>query len=243
MRVDEETFKSFELVGKDLSNRGLVASHAGNLSIKSGKKIIITRRASMLGWLTPEDLVVTDLEEEDSFSGLLASTETGVHRAIYKHTDAMAVIHAHSPCCVALSLIEDEITCLDAEGIFLYKKIPVVECNVPAGASEAAEKVPPILKNYPVTVVRAHGVFAKGTTLEDALQNVTGTEQSADIRYRIKLLGQPLKRDYSQKYYYIFTAGVDIYSGFLTNIRRHRRGRRGCWPHSKWSMGWRIWPG
>lgn len=199
MRIDDETFRSFDLVGKDLSNRGLIASHAGNLSIKSGNKIIITRRAAMLGWLTPEDLVVTDLKGEDSFSGLIASTETGVHRAIYKNTDAMAVIHAHSPCCVALSLIENEITCLDAEGIFLYKKIPVVECNVPAGASEAAIKVPPMLKNYLVIVVRAHGVFAKGTTLEDALQNVTGTEQSADIRYRIKLMNKPILRDFSKE--------------------------------------------
>ncbi len=196
-QVDEETFKSFQLVGQDLSNRGLIGSHAGNLSIRSGGKIIITRRASMLGWLTPEDLVVTDLEKEDSASGLIASTETDVHRQIYRNTDAMAVIHAHSPCCTALSIVEDEITCVDAEGMYLYKKIPVVECDVPAGASEAAIKVPPILKNYPVCVVRSHGVFAKGTTLEDALQNVTGTEQSADIRFKVKLMGLPIIRDYA----------------------------------------------
>lgn len=199
MIVDEETFKSFALVGKDLSNRGLNSSHAGNLSIRSGGKMIITRRASMLGWLTPEDLVVTDLEEEDSYSSLIASTEAGVHREIYKHTDAMAVVHAHSPCCTALSLIEDEITCIDAEGILLYKKIPVIECDLPAGASEAAIKVPPVLKDYPIAVIRSHGVFAKGITLEDALQNVTGAEQSADIRFRVKLMGQPLLRDFSKE--------------------------------------------
>ena len=199
MQIDEATFRSFDLVGKDLSNRGLNGSHSGNIYIRSGGKIIITRRASMLGWLNPEDLVITDLEEEDSASSLIASTETEVHRQIYRQTDAMAVIHAHCPCLTALSIIEKEITCIDAEGMFLYKKIPVVECDVPAGASEAAIKVPPVLRNYPAVVVRAHGVFAKGITLEDALQNITGTEQSADIRYRIKLLNQPLIRDYSKE--------------------------------------------
>lgn len=196
MTIDEETFRSFEKVGKDLVMRNLETSHSGNISIRSCGKIIIKKRAAMLGWLEPDDLIECSLEEEDS-SSLLASTELGVHRAIYRETDAMAIIHAHSPYSVVLGMIEDEVTCIDAEGIFMYKKIPVIELDVPAGASEAAEKVPPMLKNYPVVIVRSHGVFAKGTTLEDALQNVTGTEFSAQIRFLTKLIGMPLKRDYS----------------------------------------------
>lgn len=199
MEINNEIFEIFDLIGKDLSNRRLISSHAGNMSIRSGENIIITRRSAMLGWLRPEDLVVTDLKQDDSFSGLIGSTETNVHRAIYLNTDAMAVVHAHSPYCTVLSIIEDEITCIDAEGMLLYKKIPIVECDVPVGACEVAEKVPPFLKNYPVVVVRTHGVFAKGTTLEDALQNVTGAEQSAEIRYKVLLSGKPVIRDYSKE--------------------------------------------
>jgi L-fuculose-phosphate aldolase len=196
--IDDATFKSFWQVGKELCMRNLETSHSGNISIRSGGKIYIKKRSAMLNWLEKEDIVACDLEREDSNS-LLASTELGVHRAIYLHTDAMAVIHAHNPYCVALSMIEDEITCIDAEGIFMYKKIPVIECDIPAGASEAAIKVPPVLSNYPVCVVRSHGVFAKGATLEDAMQNVTGAEQSAYIRYLTMQTGKPLKRDYSKE--------------------------------------------
>jgi len=196
--IDDFTFRSFELIGKDLSNRGLISSHAGNVSIRSGGKMIIKKRAAMLGWLTREDLIECSLEEEDS-SSLLASTETEVHRNIYLQTDALAVIHSHSPYCTALSMIEDEINCIDAEGALMYKKIPVIELDVPAGASEAALKVPGVLKNYPVVIIRSHGVFAKGLTLEDALQNITGAEQSAMIIYLTMLTGKPLKRDYSQE--------------------------------------------
>jgi len=199
MNIDNETFKSFDLVGKDLSNRGLVSSHSGNMSMRSGGKIIITRRSAMLGWLQPEDLVVIDLEEEDPHSGLIASTEANVHRNIYMQTDAMAIVHAHAPCSTALSMIEDELTCIDAEGMYLYKKIPVVECDVPVGSYEVAEKIAPALINYPAAIIRSHGIFAKGITLEDALGILTGVEQSADIRYRIHLLGKPLKRDYSSE--------------------------------------------
>lgn len=199
MKIDIETFNSFDLVGKDLSNRGYNSTHSGNLSMKSGGKVIITRRSSMLGWLQPEDLVVIDLEEEDAHSGLIASTESNVHRNIYKLTDAMAIVHAHAPATTALSMIEDEITCIDGEGMLLYKKIPVIECDVPVGSYEVAEKVAPMLQNYPAVVVRAHGVFAKGITLEDALSVLTGVEQASDIIYRVKLMGQPLKRDYSKE--------------------------------------------
>ncbi len=198
MTIDESIYKIFRKVGKHLVRQGLNTSHSGNISIRSGGKIIIKKRAAMLGNLEPEDLVECALEEEDSAS-LLASTELGVHRAIYLETDAMAVIHAHNPHCVALSLVEDEITCIDGEGFALYKKIPIIDLKIPVGAYYASIEVPKTLKNYPFVVVRGHGIFAKGMTLEDALQNVTGAEQSAHIRYLTIMTGKPLKRDYSKE--------------------------------------------
>jgi len=198
MTITDSTYESLKTVGRSLAMRGLNTSHSGNISIRSGGKMVIKRRAAMLGWLQKEDLVETALDEEDSYS-LIASTESGVHRAIYQNTDAMAVIHAHCPYLVTLSLIEDEITCIDAEGSFMYKRIPVVELDIPAGAKEAAIKVPPVLKNYKICVVRSHGAFAKGMTIEDALCNITGAEQSAMIRYLTMQTGKPLKRDYSKE--------------------------------------------
>ena len=198
MSIDDSIYKIFKKVGSHLVTHGYNTSHSGNISIKSGGKIIIKKRSAMLGNLEPEDLVICDLKQEDSMS-LVASTELGVHRAIYLETDAMAVIHAHNPYCVALSLIEDEITCIDAEGFALYKKIPIIDVEIPVGAYYTSIEVPKMLKNYPFVVVRGHGIFAKGITLEDALQYVTGAEQSAYIRYLTLLTGKPLKRDFSKE--------------------------------------------
>ena len=198
MVVDESIYKIFKMVGKHLVQQGYNTSHSGNISIRSGGKIIIKRRAGMLGNLQPEDLVECALAKEDS-GAMIASTELGVHRAIYMQTDAMAVIHAHNPYCVALSLVEDEITCIDAEGFALYKKIPIIDVEIPAGAYYTEKAVPPVLKNYPFVIVRGHGIFAKGMTLEDALQYVTGAEQSAKIRYLTKMTGKTLLRDYSKE--------------------------------------------
>ena len=125
MVIDDATFKEFQIVGKVLTDHRYNTSHSGNISMRSGGKILIKRRGAMLGFLEPEDIVETDLHQQDS-GIMLSSTETEVHRQIYLNTDAMAVIHAHNPFCVILSLIEDEITCLDAEGCYLYKKIPII---------------------------------------------------------------------------------------------------------------------
>ncbi|MBD3256187.1 MAG: fuculose phosphate aldolase [Candidatus Lokiarchaeota archaeon] len=199
--IDDATFEQFKVVGKVLTDHRYNTSHSGNISMRSANKIYIKRRGAMLGYLKPSDIIETDLYHQDS-GIMLSSSETDVHRQIYLETDAMAVVHAHNPFCVILSLIEDDITCLDAEGVYMYKKIPVIEVDNPAGPTDAAREVPKILKNYPIVVVRSHGAFAKGNTLYDALQNITGAEQSAMIRYYTMLIDKPLKRDYSKEKFF-----------------------------------------
>ncbi len=198
MFAPEEVFKEFRRIGKFLDRRGLVSSHAGNISVRQGNKIFVKRRGAMLGDLKPEDVIGTDLYELDS-SILLSSTETGVHQAIYKETNHLAVVHCHPAHVVALSMIEEEITAIDAEGSFTIKKIPVVSYDRPVGALESAIHVPPVLKNYNVVCVRSHGIFAGGITLEEAYMYCTIAEEVATIRYLTLLTGKPLLSDASKR--------------------------------------------
>lgn len=98
----------FQTVGRDLFSRGLVSSHTGNLSIRLRDRIIITRRGSMLNCLEEHDLIETGVSRNNR-STPWASTDLAVHRAIYRETQALAVVHAHPPHATALSLIETEI--------------------------------------------------------------------------------------------------------------------------------------
>jgi len=93
----------FQTVGHDLFSRGLVSSHTGNLGIRLGDRLIITRRGSKLGCLQENDLIETGISKNDR-STPLASIELAVHRAIYRITSASAIVHAHSPYAIALSL-------------------------------------------------------------------------------------------------------------------------------------------
>ncbi len=93
----------FQTVGNDLFTRGLVSSNSGNLSIRFGDRLIITRRGCRLNCLEEHDLIETGISRNDRFTPL-ASIELAVHRAIYQTTPALAIVHAHPPHVVALSL-------------------------------------------------------------------------------------------------------------------------------------------
>ena len=200
MSVDQEIFQEFRRIGQFLDRRGLISSHGGNMSIRQGDKMLVKRRGAMLGDLNPWDVVEMSIEEIDS-KIMIASTEALVHRAIYRETDHLAVVHCHPVYTIALSLIEDEITAIDAEGAFNLKKIPILDLKLPIGAHESAIHVPKMLNNYKVVVVRSHGIFAGAETLEEAYNWATVCEEVSTIRYLTMLTGKPLLRDVSKEFH------------------------------------------
>ena len=142
----------------------------------------------MLSDLTERDLIETGLEEDDSHI-VLASTEIKIHRAIYRSTSALAVVHAHPPAAVALSFLSDEIRPIDTEGIYYFKSIPVIATELTVGSDEVAERLPPILQDYKVAVLRGHGSFAVGQMLEEAFQWTSSLEATCRVILYARMLG------------------------------------------------------
>ncbi len=183
--------EAFQRIGRDLFLSGLVSSHGGNMSMRLGDRLVITRRGLQLGQITAEDIVETGLYEDDS-NIMLASSETPVHRAIYLNTAALAVVHAHTKAAIALSLLEDEIVPIDNEGSYLLHKVPVVSSELASGSS-IADLVAASLKQYKIIMVRGHGCFATGQLLEEAYQWVSCLEESSQILYYCRTLGGQIK--------------------------------------------------
>ncbi len=181
-------FEQFLLVGRDLHERGLVTSHGGNLSVKRGDRLFITRRGAMLGHLEREDLVVLPLAEEFHPR---ASRELPLHRAVYRSTRARALVHAHPPHAVALSFSLDWIEPVDAEGALALPRVPVVEVERPVGSQEVAQAVAVTLADFPVVVVRGHGSFARGWDLLEAYHYTSVLEASARVLWLLRGFNPP----------------------------------------------------
>lgn len=179
--------KDFQRFGRDLFLAGLNSSHSGNLSVRCGDRIVITRKGSMLGHLEEQDLIETGLEKNDG-KITLASTEIGVHRSIYRGTSALSIVHAHPIHAIALSLLEDQISPVDAEGAHFLNKIPVLAAINPIGSKELEEKLPPLLRECKIALVRGHGSFAVGQSLEEAYQWTSSLENACRIIYLTRTL-------------------------------------------------------
>lgn len=135
----------------------------------------------MLGALEAQDLIETGLERNDRATPL-ASTELPVHRAIYTSTSAKAIVHAHPPYTVALSLNEKEIA-PGLEWAEVLGRVPVVGHGKEVKPGGLADDITAALKGHRVVVVRGHGSFALGQYLEEALNLTTALEESSQVLY------------------------------------------------------------
>lgn len=185
--------EEFIRIGKFLFQEGLVDSHGGNMSIREGDKIFITRRDAMLGDLKETDIVEVGLEVGEL--DVLASREIFTHRAIYKNINAKAVVHAHPSYAIAISITDNKIVPQDSEGIFLYKSAPIIRVRDPIGSTEAARYlIPALASGSVVAAVKGHGSFAVGKSLEEAYKYTSALENSCRILVAVRASQQKAPR-------------------------------------------------
>jgi len=185
-------YELFREVGRDLFVAGNVTARSGNLSVRHGDRIVITRSGSMLSRLEPTDLIETGIEPGADDDG--CSRELVVHRAIYTATTATAICHAHPPHTMYRSLVEDVIRPLDSEGrAVLGGEIPVLAPANTIASAEAGELLAGALAEVPVAVLRSHGPFAVGESLWDAWGFVSVLEDSCRILDLHDACARPLR--------------------------------------------------
>lgn len=173
--------------GKKLVDHGHVESHFGNMSMRLGDKILITRTGAMLDEITENSVVEVDITQPSSFD-LVASSEAIVHRAIYQNTSALAIIHAHSPYAVVESLKEAErgvVVPVDSEGQYFLHEVPIVRGGI--GTKELADNLVAALSEHKAAIVYSHGTFAAGKIVEEAYVNTTMVEHSCKLKYLLDL--------------------------------------------------------
>jgi L-fuculose-phosphate aldolase len=189
--IDPRVLEQFQEIGRDMYVHNLISSHGGNISMRFGDQVLISRRGSMLGRLKQRDIIETGLNKKDSGIAL-ASTELIVHRAIYRATPGQAIVHAHPRRAIAFSLARDEIVPIDNEGSYLLKKVPVVEVEFASGTPQMANTIADALKAYKVVMLRGHGSFAIGQTLDEAFQWTDALEEACEIILHSKALGEEM---------------------------------------------------
>jgi L-fuculose-phosphate aldolase len=140
-----------------------------------------------LGCLEEHDLIETGISKNDRATPL-ASIELVVHRAIYQQTPASAIVHAHPPHAIALSLTETEIVPTDTECLSIIDRVPVVGWNTEVKPGGLADVIAQALKEARLVMVHGHGSFATGQLIEEAHNHTTALEESCQVIYLLKSL-------------------------------------------------------
>lgn len=170
-------------VGKELYKRRLQTTRSGNISIRDGERFLITQTGANLGQLCESNLIHVDISQYLPIPPE-ASCESPLHRAIYNATDALAIVHAHPIHAIALAqiLCDDHILPIHNEGLAGLKRIPIVDTTVPGlDTGEEPTAIAAALRQSCSVVVRGHGAFAIGRSLDQAFYKMLLLEDTCQI--------------------------------------------------------------
>ncbi|MCU0611512.1 MAG: class II aldolase/adducin family protein [Candidatus Eisenbacteria bacterium] len=168
-------------MGEKLVRRGLVHSCVGNLSVREGEGCIITATGAMLDELSDDALVTVSFA--DCPLTATASSDAPLHLAIYRETEAGAIVHTHSPYAVAESLISAQplLISSDIECAGVLGGIPVVDAS--DDRAETISRCLNALHGHPALVIRGHGVVAIGRSIDEAFSMASFAEHACRVRY------------------------------------------------------------
>ena len=161
--------------GRRLGARGLVSAGEGNLSVRRGDELLITPSGRRKDELAPGDLLVVPLRELHAPAKAVEvsaqrrpSSDIAIHRAVHAaRPDVTAVVHAHLPAAMALTLAgEVPDPSVLPETALLLPRVPFVPFAA-AGSAELAEAIARALSDGPkpvasVVLLERHGAVAVG---------------------------------------------------------------------------------
>ncbi len=179
---------------QELPNNHLVVWTSGNISGRDEESGLVVIKPSGVRYeaLTPDNMVVVDLDGRVIEGTLKPSSDTLAHLYIYRHrSDINGVVHTHSPFATAWAAVGRPIPAvLTAICDEFGGPIPVGE-YAKIGDDEIGREIVRSIGNSPAILMKNHGVFTVGRTPEEAVKAAVMVEDVARTVFYAMLLGQP----------------------------------------------------
>lgn len=117
--------------------------------------------------------------------------QSAVHQAIYRlRPDVGAVIHAHPPRCITLSLIGESVRPVHNNSVMFWQGVPLYETPGRVGGRERGDEIARALGACQALVQRGHGIIAAGRNVRDACLLTLYLEETARMLLEIAPLGR-----------------------------------------------------
>jgi L-ribulose-5-phosphate 4-epimerase len=188
-----------------LVTAGLVVWTSGNVSARvrgdgevdgDGNQDLLVIKPSGISYddLTPESMVVCDLDGNRVDGEYQPSSDTASHAYVYRHMPQVGgVVHTHSAYATAWAARGEAIPCvITAMADEFGGEIPVGPFAL-IGGDEIGRGVVATLTGHrsPAVLMRSHGVFTIGGTARDAVKAAVMCEDAARTVHLARAYGNP----------------------------------------------------
>lgn len=189
--------------------KGFISASDGNISVRlSASQFLITPTGLHKGFLEPEQLLVIDESGirvgRSSYPNrhLKPTSEVPMHLEAYRQrADVKAVVHAHPPTTIALTIAGIPLAdCLLPEVIVYLGLIPTTKYATPS-SKENVGAIRELIGRHDAIVLQRHGSLTVGDTPMQAFMRLETVEQNARIALTLAQLGvhNPLEPDEVRK--------------------------------------------
>lgn len=179
-------------MNKELPKQNLVVWTGGNVSglVRDSGHIIIKPSGVSFDALTPEKLVVIDLEGKVIEGDFKPSVDAGVHAHIYRHRpDLGGICHTHSPYASSFALLGEPLPAATTPiGHLLGRDVPCTAYAKP-GYVDTGKAIIETVGDGMAILVKRHGVFTFGDTPTYAVKVATYLEEAARTTHYAMLRG------------------------------------------------------
>lgn len=202
-----------------LPKYGLVTFTWGNVSGIDRESGLFVIKPSGVDYdkLTPDDMVVMNLNGERAEGRLNPSSDTATHLELYKaFPEIGGIVHTHSSWATSWAQSGRSIPCYGTtHADYFYGEIPCLRCLTKEEIDEAYEKNTGLLivnefkkrdvKAVPACLCKNHGPLAWGKNANEAVHNAVVLEECAKMAARTEMINssvQPAPQELQDKHYY-----------------------------------------
>jgi L-fuculose-phosphate aldolase len=178
------------MLSRRASSSGLSVGTSGNLSIRVDSGILITPSGRDPERADLGDICLMDLDGSQIGGDLDPSSEVPMHLAIYRTSDAGAVVHTHSPYATTLSLTIDELPAAHYTINGLGGPVRVAPYAT-FGTPQLAQNIAAALTDRSAAILQNHGAITTGASLQRAFDRAVLLEWLCTLHWRALQVGTP----------------------------------------------------
>lgn len=176
-----------------LPANNLVTWTSGNVSGRDPESglVVIKPSGVLFDELSPENMVVVDLDGNIVEGTLGASTDTASHVYVYKHrADVNGIVHTHSNYATAFAAVGKPIpVCLTAIADEFGAPIPCGD-YIRIGGDAIGAEILRCIGTSPAILMKQHGVFTIGANVQKALKAAVMVEDIARTVWLAMQIGE-----------------------------------------------------